>query len=64
MIIESVWQVLQFIGVHVVIEIPVNLLSFWFTPVGLFFGIPNAKMISQQDQKCFNSADRQKFVTP
>ena len=48
-------------GGHVVIEIPVNLLSFWFSPLCLLFGISNAKMSSEQGQN-IPTVDRQEIV--
>lgn len=51
MFIQRVWQALQFIRDHVVIEIQVNFLSSWFTRVRLFFGVFNLKMISEHGQK-------------
>ena len=43
------------------IEIPVNLLSFWFTPLCLFFGISNGKMSGKQGQNIL-TVHRQKIV--
>ena len=53
--IQRAWQVLKFRR-PCSYWIPVNLLSFWYTPVWLFFGISNVKMVSEHSQKYSNSA--------
>ena len=59
MFVQRSWQVLQFKGDHVLIEIPVNLSKLLIHPV-VTFGLSHAKMISEQGQNIL-TVHRQKI---
>ena len=60
MFVQRSWQVLQFKGGHVLIEIPVNLSKLLIHPV-VTYGLSHAKMISEQGQNIL-TVHRQKIV--